>query len=125
MEPVKYERILHILNIIVILLFGIAAVSLSLNQNIWTDEAFTMQLLREDFTGIISGTAADVLRQQCGRHGAPAGGDGGHGREDHRFFVLGHGVLPADSIKGTSAGRPSNAPGKMTQCGWAGHDEPV
>ena len=60
MEPVKYERILHTLNMIVILLFGIAAISLSLNQNIWTDEAFTMQLLSGDFTGIISGPAADV-----------------------------------------------------------------
>ena len=45
---------------IVILVFGVAAISLSFNQNIWTDEAFTMQLLREDFTGIISGTAADI-----------------------------------------------------------------
>ena len=34
--------------------------SLCFNDNVWTDEAFTIELLRENFGGIILGTAADV-----------------------------------------------------------------
>ncbi len=35
-------------------------ISLIFNHNIWTDEAFTLQLLRENVRGIIDGTAKDV-----------------------------------------------------------------
>lgn len=34
--------------------------SLCFNDNVWTDEAFTIELLRENFGGIVLGTAADV-----------------------------------------------------------------
>lgn len=43
-----------------VLLFTALYVSLIFNQNVWTDEIFTMKLLREDFAGIIAGTAKDV-----------------------------------------------------------------
>ena len=43
-----------------ILIFGGLCVSLSFNNNIWTDEAFTMQILHQDYWGIILGTAIDV-----------------------------------------------------------------
>ena len=51
---------LHVIQWILILLFGILCISLSLNNNVWTDEAFTMQLLRQNYWGIILGTATDV-----------------------------------------------------------------
>lgn len=34
--------------------------TLIFSRNIWTDEAFTLQLLKENVSGILSGTAADV-----------------------------------------------------------------
>ncbi|MDD2969698.1 MAG: hypothetical protein PHT21_09065, partial [Lachnospiraceae bacterium] len=43
-----------------IIIFLIGSVSLCFNNNIWTDEAFTMQLLGNDYIGIIKGTAIDV-----------------------------------------------------------------
>ncbi len=42
------------------LLFLICYLSLCFNNNIWTDEAFTIELLHADFAGIIHGTASDV-----------------------------------------------------------------
>ena len=50
----------YIFGSIVIFLFAVMSMTLSFNNNIWTDEAFTMQLLGEDFIGILRGTAADV-----------------------------------------------------------------
>ena len=53
-------------NFFTILIWGTVAgftalyVSLIFNHNIWTDEAFTLQLLRENVKGIIDGTARDV-----------------------------------------------------------------
>ena len=35
-------------------------ISLIFNHNIWTDEAFTLQLLEQNITGILEGTARDV-----------------------------------------------------------------
>lgn len=35
-------------------------VSLCFNNNVWTDEAYTMRLIQKDFAGIIQGTAGDV-----------------------------------------------------------------
>lgn len=50
-----------IMLIVLILLFTGLYVSLIFNKNIWTDEAFTMQLVRENnFRGIIKETANDV-----------------------------------------------------------------
>jgi len=45
---------------ILILLFGVIGISLCFNNNIWTDEAFTMQLIRSNLPDIIYGTAIDV-----------------------------------------------------------------
>lgn len=42
------------------LLFFLAYLSLCFNDNVWTDEAFTIDLLQWDFAGIIHGTASDV-----------------------------------------------------------------
>ncbi len=42
------------------LLFLVCYLSLCFNNNIWTDEAFTIELLHADFAGIIHGTASDV-----------------------------------------------------------------
>ena len=42
------------------LLFLLCYLSLCFNNNIWTDEGFTIELLKEDFAGIIRGTASDV-----------------------------------------------------------------
>lgn len=44
----------------VALLFFLVYLSLCFNNNIWTDEAFTIELLQSDFTGIVKGTASDV-----------------------------------------------------------------
>lgn len=48
-------------------ILGIAAVfffllylSLCFNNNVWTDEAFTIELLKSDMSGIVQGTASDV-----------------------------------------------------------------
>lgn len=48
--------------ILLILLLAVPLIylSLSLNDSVWTDEAFTMVLLRQDFSGITQGTIADV-----------------------------------------------------------------
>ncbi len=40
--------------------FTLLYLSLIFSHNIWTDEAFTIQLLKNDASGIIAGTAADV-----------------------------------------------------------------
>ncbi|MDE7017706.1 MAG: glycosyltransferase family 39 protein, partial [Lachnospiraceae bacterium] len=40
--------------------FTVLYISLLFNHNIWTDEAFTLQLLRGNVKEIIAGTAADV-----------------------------------------------------------------
>lgn len=42
------------------LLFFLCYLSLCFNNNIWTDEAFTIELLHSDFAGILKGTASDV-----------------------------------------------------------------
>ena len=42
------------------LFFMLAYISLCFNNNIWTDEAFTVELLQSDFRGILHGTASDV-----------------------------------------------------------------
>lgn len=44
----------------VALLFTLCYLSLCFNNNIWTDEAFTIELLHSDFAGILKGTASDV-----------------------------------------------------------------
>ena len=44
----------------VALLFFLVYLSLCFNNNVWTDEAFTIELLQSDFAGIIHGTASDV-----------------------------------------------------------------
>lgn len=48
-------------------ILGVAAVfffllylSLCFNNNVWTDEAFTIELLKSDMSGIVQGTASDV-----------------------------------------------------------------
>lgn len=47
--------------IVLILMFAGLYISLIFNKNIWTDEAFTIELVRENnFWGIIKGTANDV-----------------------------------------------------------------
>lgn len=40
--------------------FFLTYVSLCFNNNVWTDEAFTIDLLKSNFAGIIHGTASDV-----------------------------------------------------------------
>lgn len=42
------------------LFFFLIYVSLCFNDNVWTDEAFTIDLLKQDFRGILHGTASDV-----------------------------------------------------------------
>ena len=41
-------------------IFTVLYASLLFSHNIWTDEAFTIQLLKKNLSGIIAGTAADV-----------------------------------------------------------------
>ncbi|WWR15483.1 glycosyltransferase family 39 protein [Lachnospiraceae bacterium JLR.KK008] len=41
-------------------LFFLVYLSLCFNNNIWTDEAFTIELLKSDVAGILHGTASDV-----------------------------------------------------------------
>ena len=61
MKTQKSQKIYWILFGITCLLFCGLYISLIFNQNIWTDEAYTIQLIRENsFTGIITGTANDV-----------------------------------------------------------------
>lgn len=53
----------HIMDVLIwglIFFFFILYVSLLFNYNIWTDEAFTLKLLRGSFKDIIEGTAKDV-----------------------------------------------------------------
>ena len=40
--------------------FFLVYVSLCFNNNVWTDESFTIDLLKLDFPGILHGTASDV-----------------------------------------------------------------
>lgn len=60
----KADRIwMHRMDILIwstIALFSFLYVSLIFNQNIWTDEAFTLQLLQGNIREIIQGTAIDV-----------------------------------------------------------------
>lgn len=44
----------------IILVYAGICVTLIFNNNIWTDEAFTMELLQNDVKGILAGTAGDV-----------------------------------------------------------------
>lgn len=60
MYKVKTESYIVWIQWLIIILFTGACISLCFNNNIWTDEAFTMQLLQQDVQGIIKGTAADV-----------------------------------------------------------------
>lgn len=46
--------------VVIGLLFFLVYLSLCFNNNVWTDEAFTIDLLKSDFAGIIQGTASDV-----------------------------------------------------------------
>lgn len=60
-EHNRDKRILLILQLSVIVLFAATGFSLCFSRILGTDEAFTMQLIREhNFAGIIRGTAADV-----------------------------------------------------------------
>ena len=56
----KKDFRLDLVQVVIILIFGIVCISLSFNNNIWTDEAFTMQILHKSYWGIILGTAIDV-----------------------------------------------------------------
>lgn len=56
----KYERLYTILLWGIVAWFTILYVTLSFSHNIWTDEAFTIQLLRGNIHDIIEGTANDV-----------------------------------------------------------------
>lgn len=57
----KTRKIYWIVFGISCLLFSGLYISLIFNQNVWTDEAYTIQLIRENsFAGIIAGTANDV-----------------------------------------------------------------
>lgn len=48
-------------SVILVVLFALMYISLIFNKNIWTDEAYTMELVRENhFWGIIQNTANDV-----------------------------------------------------------------
>ena len=50
-----------IMPVMLILLFTAMYISLIFNRNIWTDEAYTIELVRENsFPGIIRNTAVDV-----------------------------------------------------------------
>lgn len=40
--------------------FFLLYLSLCFNNNVWTDEAFTIELLKSDMSGIVQGTASDV-----------------------------------------------------------------
>lgn len=55
-----YERFFTIFIWGVVIGFTGLYLSLIFNHNIWTDEAFTLQLLRENVRGILDGTARDV-----------------------------------------------------------------
>lgn len=45
---------------IVAVFFFLLYLSLCFNNNVWTDEAFTIELLKSDMSGIVQGTASDV-----------------------------------------------------------------
>lgn len=56
-EKIKEEKII----LFFVLFFTALYISLIFNKNVWTDEAFTIELIRENnFWGIIEGTANDV-----------------------------------------------------------------
>lgn len=55
-----YKRFFTVLIWGIVIGFTGLYVSLVFNHNIWTDEAFTLQLLRENIGGMIDGTARDV-----------------------------------------------------------------
>ena len=55
-----YKRLFTILIWGIVIGFTGLYISLIFNHNIWTDEAFTLQLLRENIGGMIDGTAKDV-----------------------------------------------------------------
>ncbi len=59
-KNIKYERLYTILLWGIVAWFTILYMTLIFSHNIWTDEAFTIQLLRGNIHDIIEGTAKDV-----------------------------------------------------------------
>lgn len=59
-REVKYERFYTIFIWVIVVGFTCLYLSLIFNHNIWTDEAFTLQLLKGNIHEIIEGTAKDV-----------------------------------------------------------------
>lgn len=60
LKPDKKKSV-FLLMVLLTILFTVMYVSLIFNKNIWTDEAYTMELVRENhFWGIIQNTANDV-----------------------------------------------------------------
>ena len=58
-EKIRMNRV-RILSWGGVAFFTLLYVSLIFNQNVWTDEIFTLKLIQNDFAGIVEGTAADV-----------------------------------------------------------------
>ncbi len=56
----KEKKVINIINWILVVAFTCAYASLIFNDNLVTDEAFTMQLLKGGIKDIITGTASDV-----------------------------------------------------------------
>jgi len=54
------KRILDILILGLVVFFAVLYISLIFNRNLFTDEVFTFNLLKNNIAGIIQGTAADV-----------------------------------------------------------------
>ena len=59
-NPTISPRLKNGLLLLLLLAVPLVYLSLSFNDSVWTDEAFTMVLLRQDFAGITQGTIADV-----------------------------------------------------------------
>lgn len=59
-KDLRYERLYAVFIWGIVAGFTVLYVSLIFNHNIWTDEAFTLQLLRGNVGDIITGTAEDV-----------------------------------------------------------------
>ena len=59
-NPPISPRLKNGLLLLLLLAVPLVYLSLSFNDSVWTDEAFTMVLLRQDFAGITQGTIADV-----------------------------------------------------------------
>ena len=58
-EKIRMNRV-RILSWGGVAFFTLLYVSLIFNQNVWTDEIFTLKLIQNDFARIVEGTAADV-----------------------------------------------------------------